>query len=71
MGLFKMFNKKKSSPEPQVYDMGQVGTNPNQKLVKRGNDLFIQEKGFMGKIKEVPIHKESDKKTMEVKNEEQ
>jgi hypothetical protein len=75
MGLFQIFKKKEIPPKEKVYDLGQVGSNPNQKLVKKGNKLFIQEKGFMGAMKEVPIHKdteqETEEKTGEIKNEKQ
>lgn len=73
MGLFGMFKKKKP-PEKQVYEIGQVGTNPNQKLVRKDDGkLFIQEKGFMGSMREVPIHdgkEKKDMKTGEIKKDE-
>lgn len=74
MGIFGIFKKKKEVKK-EVYELGQVGSNPNQKLVRKENgNLFIQEKGFMGKMTEVPIKKEqtetTETTTGEIKNEE-
>jgi hypothetical protein len=68
MGLFSVFKPKKKEIKKQSYEVGQVGKNPNQKLIAEGNNLFIEEKGLFGK-KKVPINPPETKNFLEKKEE--
>jgi hypothetical protein len=55
--MFKIFQKKQEKPQQKdSFEMGHIGDDPNQKLMKDASgNMFVEQKEMFGK-KRIDIH---------------